>query len=292
MRKFGLIVLVILLLLGGVSFILLRMVNNGTLQPIKVEFSRIDIEAGKDSIGFVFHTNIANPRTYIFHPKRLTYKVYMDSLVIAHGERNIFNCDTCAKQVNDTFQLPLTLRLDRIRSKVGENIDSTDLVVKMELYFDLFGSGLNRVPISIERRIPAPNPPEIKVLDVELDILRIDTMALNLKGKIINPNNFELVVTDAHFNIDFQKLFDADLVLTDTFRLKAKGESEFGVMATANNLQLVRDAFKILFQTSDQPYILSGSAKMQLGEEQRPIGITVLNEGAARLKPWKRRGKK
>lgn len=292
MKKALIVIVLILALLGSASFILLRMVNTGMLQPIKVEFNQIDIQASKDSIGFVFHTNIDNPRAYIFHPERVTYKVYMDTTVIAHGERTIFDCDTCSKQVNDTFQLPLTLRLDRIRAKAGEGIDSTDLVVKMELYFDLFGLGLNRVPISIERRIPAPNPPKVEILNVELDVLRIDTLALNLTGKIINPNDFELVITDAYFNIDFQKLFDADIVLTDTFKLKAKGESEFKVMATANNLQLVRDAFKILFQASDQPYILSGTAKMQLGADKQAIDITVLNEGAARLKPWKKRKKK
>lgn len=288
MKKTLIVIVLILAFLGSVSYVLLRMVNTGALQPIKVDVTQVDITVGKDSLGFVFHTNIDNPRNFIFHPTKLEYRAYMDTSEIAYGERNIISCDTCEGAVNDTFQLPLVLNLDKVKGKrANDETDSTDLLVKVDLYFDLFGMGLSKLPITINKRIPAPRPPQFELVSVDPEMIRIDTMVLSLQGMIINPNNFEVTLSMADLHVEFDDLFSGDITLTDTFQLKARDESVFTAQASVSDLQLVRDAFKVMFQIKSRPYSLKGTALMDLQDGSKPMRVNFYHTGNVKLKPWK-----
>lgn len=281
------IVLGVLLAAAGTLYFL---VSSDKLQPIDVRFKQIDISIDDGILDMNFHTSMDNPRSFIFHPSRLAYQVYFDTTQIAGGGRSIMPCDTCTDAENDTFQMPLTLNLDSINSKLrgADRPDSTDLKIKMQLYFDLFGLGLKELPIGIEREIKTPNPPEVKIDEVEVETLKLDTLALKLKGRLINKNSFSVRLNYVDISVDFKDLFQAYVELQDTFLIKANESSEFEAIAEVEELQLVRDAFKVLFTVKDKPYTLSGAIEMQLDTAKRPIQLNLSSEGEAKLKPWKR----
>lgn len=280
--------MLVLILLAASTYIFVKLVDNGTIDPISIEIEQVDISVGKDSLGFLFHAGVANPRNFIFHPTKLVYTAYMDTTEIAYGERNIFSCDTCTGAVNDTFQLPLVLQLDKVKGKRAQGeTDSTDLRVKVDLYFNIFGMGLSRLPITINKRIPAPKPPQFELLGVDPEMIRIDTMVLKLQGMIINPNNFEVTLSMADLHVEFDDLFNGDITLTDTFQLKAKDQSVFTAQASVSDLQLVRDAFKVMFQIKSRPYSLKGTALMDLQDGSKPMRVNFYHSGKVKLQPWK-----
>lgn len=290
MKKFFTIVLVLLALLVSTMGIMFGLIKSGAWQPINLVISKIDIRIDKGILDMLFYTNLDNPRTYLFNPYELKYQVYFDTTQIATGERTLIPCDTCTNATNDTFQLPLKLDMKTVQAKLkGTNQpDSTDLNIKMQVYFDFFGFGITRFPISVERTIKTPQPPTFELGEVTRDMIRLDTAVLTVTGKIINKNSFSIQLVNTRLNIDFEGLFDADLILQDTFDLQAKAESPFTATATVNDLQLVRDAFKILFTKKDHPFVLNGYTEMQLDSATAPIEVNIYSAGKAPLKPWKR----
>lgn len=292
MKKKIIITVAILATLVIIAQVLIVLVKKGKINPVSIAIEEVDIHVKKDSLDMEFDLAIENARYLIFQPQILRYTVKMDTIIIAKGEK-IFEGEE-EQDLDSNLTLPITIYLDKTRGYLKEanneeSTDSTALKIYFEMTFDIFGIGLQQVPISITRTIRTPKPPSFKMEDVEMVNLSLNDLKLRMKGKIINENAWSIRLIDTKAHIDIKGLITGDLTMQDTIEIKAKSSSDFTAMVDVDDLQLVRDGLKAIFKVKDFPYEVIGQTHMALDTTGEPIQVNIYNSGAMPIQPLRMR---
>lgn len=290
MKKKIIITVAILVTIVLLAEVMILLVKNGKLNPVSIAIDEVNINIKKDSLDMSFDLAIDNARYLIFQPQVLKYQVKMDTVTIARGEK-IFTEEE--QDLDSTLSLPLTIYIAKTRDYLKEAntdaIDSTALKIEFTISADIFGLGIQQVPITINRSIRTPKPPSIRMEDVEKVNLSLKDLKLRLNGYIINENawNIRLINTEAH--IDIEGLITGDLTMQDTIDIKARSESPFTALVDVDDLQLVRDGLKAIFKVKDFPYKVTGHTYMAIDTTGDPIRINLYNSGEMPIQPLRMR---
>lgn len=213
------------------------------------------------------------------------YEIKMDSTKFSEGKK-IFNKDYNFEE-NDTLFLPLTIDLKTIKNIIKTaQTDSLILELNFNNFIELPITGQSSLPIKIQKKIPTPNPPKIKVLSVEKKLLKLHDAIYEIQFEISNPNHYEINIQQFNATLNYPDLFTGKIKCNEAIivlpRSSVKTKGEINI----DNLNLVRDGLKVLFKPNQKwKYDLEADLMiLKTDSSLMPIKITSTGEMPLRKK--------
>jgi LEA14-like dessication related protein len=222
----------------------------------------------------------------------ISYKVYFDSTEFSKGSQS-FN-RKMDKDSNDTITLPLEMKfkmLDRAFDKF-ENQDSTDLKIKFAGYFHLPIIGATTVPMDVAIRIASPVRPKIKIVNVDLEKLRLHKVEASVDMMIINENQIGFKVENMKLYMKMPGLLEGNIIHMEAIDIKSRDSSLFTMPIKIDEMKLVKTAWKFLFDKEELEYVLTGSMDLILPVEEGVADKMQVNISTKGLTPFAGKDKK
>ncbi|CAN5412606.1 hypothetical protein BH09BAC1_BH09BAC1_15340 [soil metagenome] len=234
--------------------------------------------------------DIAIRREAPFHKllDSISYTVSFDTFQFVSGAVDLDSVRS--GDIFDSILLPVII--DKlVLKKAVETLkgkDSVDLTIKFVAHYQWPIIDKVDVPIEIVRRMPPPNPPEIKLVGVDVEKFSFNEPIVDISLQLINKNAFSLTLSDIHIYADFGEYFTAEVHHPTKIHVKAKDVTDIEVTAEVHELKALKTVWSLMVSRKEVPYSIKVIAKYidEKGEAQ-PIDITVTTAGVIQTKSKK-----
>jgi|GEM_PF-1420415 len=274
MKKRNRIILIVSILLGALVLLVFGIRRWITIKlPEQIKISRVYITLEPDSIFLKIRVVVPNNAIADRLLDSMRYIVSFDSVEFSSGIKE-FGSETA----DTIIDLPLGMDKDRLFSTIDklQVKDSTYLIIKLEPYLRLPGKGNNLVPFTITKRIKVPIPPEVTIRDIDLEKLRLHEISLSAVLQVINLNQFEFMLLDGSFKLDFPKLFDGAISITEPVQLKKTDTTFIETAVQVGDLKIARTAWNFAFKKDEIEYSLYGKLHVSMVDEPQDTVEIIL----------------
>ncbi len=257
----GLLGILIILILGFILFpkYWIKIVN-----PIDYKITKVDTSINDETIDLDFQIVLSNAYFIDYIIDSIRYDIYFDTIKFSDGSKVLSKA--FKKGQKDTLNLPLKIYRDKLKSKVSslQSGDSTELIIDFKNFVQLPISGNAIVPIKIKRVIKAPEPPEIKVISVQKELLELNDAIFKIEFSIYNPNNYTIEINEINGTISFTDLFDGKAKSLEPITISPQDSTRFMTSIDIDNLELVRDGLRVAFRPNKKwPYEIDVTFKIE-----------------------------
>ncbi|HKR03986.1 MAG TPA: LEA type 2 family protein [Bacteroidia bacterium] len=269
MRKF--IIIVIVLLAAGLAVWLWWKSpdSSGTkkkaVELITPEVSLVTLnitDIDDERIKLTSRITINNPFPVDIHAGRLSYKIYIDSIKVIEDRYNkpldILSSDS------SVIELPMEILAEPLMQVMKHfkdtKADSADYMLSASVDIDVPIAGERTFNIKLKRRGPAIYVPEIKLLDVDLNALRLKKKGIDMSIDIQNPNSFPLQINDANITFTIPEDLEVNAVPDSIIDIPAHGSKIISIHADIKKVKILKTGWDLIADRKDTPfkYVLKG----------------------------------
>ncbi len=222
----------------------------------------------------------------------ISYTVNFDTFQFVTGALKLDSVRAGAEF--DSILLPVVLNITILQDAIQrlQNKDSIDLIIEFIAHYQWPIIHKVDVPIKIVRRMPAPNPPEIKLLSVDIEKFSFNEPIVDVSLQIINKNNFSLVVKDLEVYIDFEGLFTGEVHHPKLIKIKPNGNTTINITAYVHNLKTLKTVWQLMVLHKEINYSVLVKAKyVDKTNNAEPIEINITSAGSLQTKSKKEKRK-
>ncbi|MEZ5001454.1 MAG: LEA type 2 family protein [Chitinophagales bacterium] len=227
------------------------------INPIQYDIRTVDTKITQQEILLDFEVLLSSSYFLDLTIDSVAYQIYFDSTQFSHGSKSIGRLFDDKKV--DTIHLPLIMERDALKGKMSslEKGDSTNLIINFKNFLDLPVAGKTTFNVKVDKRIAAPQIPEIEVLSVNKVELSLKDAIYSIDFSIHNPNSYEIQIKNIDADIVFLDLFSGRASTIEPVEVKPKSSSEFTATINIDNLELVRDGLRVAFRPNKMwPYTI------------------------------------
>lgn len=274
--------IVLAIIAGSIVFVAILFLVKPTylmklLKPIELNITSVNTKISETDISTDIKVELSTDYFVDLIIDSLVYEFYLDKAKVAHG--NIAIGKNFSSKDKDTLTIPVSIHKDTLTSKLDSlaPTDSTKVRLWLNNHIKLPILGRTAFEIDFEKKIAAPKLPKIKIAHIDEINLR-DTI-FNIDFEVNNPSLYEATINRFNADIDFKKLFTGKVKNDTKVRLKPQGTTVFSATIAIDDLELIRDGLKILFQANKEwAYTMDSQVTVQL-EDGSTIDFDVLNSG-------------
>ncbi len=215
------------------------------------------------------------------------YDIKMDSVKFSEGKKALdgaFDLNS-----GDTIYLPLKLELNKIKEIMQNNQEEDSLLLELDFenFLRLPIAGATSFHIPIKKKIPVPNPPKFKVVNVEKKILKLHDAVYDISFEIDNPNHYEINVKSFHGKLNFPELFSGKINNVNGFYVKPYSKTQTTTTIDIDDLELVRDGLKMLFKPNKEWRYSLDLELLVIKEDSTILPFQITSNGTMPLKKKK-----
>lgn len=279
---------VIMALLAG--FLLYPAIIISKLNKDLVQVSTVKVNIEDDFIDL--RIDIAVMRETPFHKllDSISYNVSFDTFQFVAGALRLDSV-----RVGDRFdsiEVPARIDFKKLKSAIQklQNKDSVDLAINFIAHYQWPIIDKVDVPIKIVRRMPPPNPPEIKLLSIDVEKFSFNEPIVDVSLQLINHNSFSLTLKDLHLYIDFHDLFTGEVHHPAMIKIKPKGKTTIDITAQVYELKALKTVWQLLVKRNEVDFTMLAKAKyIDETGASKPIDINITTKGSVQTKSRKER---
>lgn len=226
-----------------------KKVGNLVLPKISImSFAVSDIS--KEQIQLSSKMMLTNNLPATLKGSNLKYEIYVDSLQVI---KDAYEKPIIIKpQDSITIDLPLTIQTQALKTMLDyfetENIDSADYTIKATFYLDVPIAGKRQFDINTTKRLPAVQPPEMKVQDIDLNGLKLKKSGVDLVMQVHNPNVFPLKLKDGEYNLTIEDDLKTTGIIKEVVYVPAESTQYVNVHMDVDKASLPKVGWKFLFR--------------------------------------------
>jgi LEA14-like dessication related protein len=222
----------------------------------------------------------------------ISYTVNFDTFQFVTGALKLDSVRAGAEF--DSILLPVVLNITILQDAIRklQNKDSIDLIIEFVAHYQWPIIHKVDVPIKIVRRMPPPNPPEIKLLSVDIEKFSFNEPIVDVSLQIINKNNFSLTVKDLEVYIDFEGLFTGEVHHLKLIKIKPNGNTTIDITAHVHELKTLKTVWQLLVLRNEINYNIKVKTKyVDESGKTEPIEVNITSAGSVQTKSKKEKRK-
>lgn len=247
------------------------------INPIELESTTVLTKISKNDISADIKMGLESTTFMEFIMDSLTYEFYLDSAKINNGTIQVDK--SFGKNEIDTLTIPFSIHMETLMSKLDSlaPTDSTQLRMRLKNYIKLPILGRKAFDINLEKKIPAPKLPKIKI--VKIHDLSLKDKSIALDFEIENPSLYEATIVGFNSSIEFEELFSGKVRNNTELFLKPQGTTTFSATLDIDELEPLKDGLKMLFGGSkERSYTMDSQITVQL-EDGSQLDLEMMNSG-------------
>lgn len=286
----GIVLGVILAMLAG--FLLYPAMIIAKFNKDLIRISTVQIDLGDEDINLGLDIAVRNEAPFHKLLDSISYTVNFDTFQFVTGALKLDSVR--AGEAFDSILLPVTINKTILQNAIKklQNKDSVDLIIEFVAHYQWPIIDKVDVPIRIVRRMPPPNPPEVKLLSVDVEKFSFNEPVVDVSLQLINKNDFSLTLKDLHLYIDFGDLFTAEVHHPKEIKIKAKGNTIIDITAQVHELKTLKTVWQLLVKRNEVDFSMRMKVKyVDESGEAEPIDINITTKGSVQTKSKKEKRK-
>ncbi|CAN5412553.1 hypothetical protein BH09BAC1_BH09BAC1_15330 [soil metagenome] len=253
-----------------------------------VRISHVQVEMGKENIDIAMDLAVRKQAPFHALLDSISYTVSLDTYLIVKGANNF---DSVRKGDDfDSLLLPVSFKQKTLFTALDAlgHKDSTVMITKFTAHYDWPIVGRLDVPIEITYRMKPPVIPEIQLEDIDIEKFSFDEPVVNVTVLLINKNDFALTLKDLDLHMQFEDMFNGDVLSPGLLRIEANDTSTITITAKIHELKPVKAIWQFLVVKNQVDFVLK--AKTQYIDESGkldPIDLNINTTGSVKVKSRK-----
>lgn len=277
---------IIMALLAG--FLLYPAIIIGRFNKDLIHVSTIHVDIGESNIDLGI--DIVVRREAPFHKllDSISYTVNFDTFQFVSGSTRLDSVRGGADF--DSILLPVTIDMAILKDAINtlKGKDSTNLIIRFVAHYQWPIIDKVDVPIEIVRRMPPPNPPEVKLLSIDIEKFSFSEPIVDVSLQLINKNPFSVKIKDLRLYMEFENLFNAEINHPKIIHIKPKDVSNINVRVQVHELKTLKTVWTLLVRRNEVDYNMRMRAKIITEDgSAEPIDVTLTTSGSVQTKSRK-----
>lgn len=278
----GIVVAILVVLLAYPAFII------GKFNKDLIKISTVQIDIGDEEINLGLDVAVMNEAPFHKLLDSISYTVNFDTFQFVFGALKL---DSVREgEAFDSILLPVAIDKSVLKNAIDklQNKDSVDLIIKFVAHYQWPIVDKVDVPIKIVRRMPPPNPPEVKLVNVDVEKFSFNEPIVDVSLQLTNKNNFSLSLKDLHLYIDFDELFNGEIHHPELIKIKANDITDIDVTAQVHELKALKTVWQLLVKRNEVNFNMRVKAKyIDESGEAEPIDLNITTSGSVQTKSRK-----
>jgi len=214
---------------------------------------------------------IDNPLPVTFKARKLDYKIYIDSALVAE--------DTYPKGLQveardcTLIQLPVQVYLKKLakvlKTLEDKSIDSVRYRIRTTFDLDLPIMGERTFTIDTSKVLPAYYIPKIKLEEIDLGKLGLKRTDLAMRVTVVNKNGFPYRFRDTRYTVSVDGDILAEGRQPETIRIAKNAETPVVFPVTLRPNKIDNLLWKTLFEKNDTPYEIRFSCRIDDAKDNK-----------------------
>lgn len=244
--------------------------------------SHIDIDIDTEKEEVAMYLEIAIRKETPFHKllDSISYTVNFDTFQFVQGATGFNNVRQGPSF--DSLTLPVLLDLTTLQSAIKklQNKDTTSLEIRFVAHYDWPIVNNVAVPIKVVRRMPPPNPPEVELVNVDIEKFSFNEPIIDVTLNLINKNNFELILDDLFAYMKLEDLFESEVHHPEVLKIKSNATSRIDLTVKVSELKAIKTAWKLLITKKEVRFDMHVTGKyLDERSDPDPIDLDVTTSG-------------
>lgn len=276
----GAVVGVILALIIG--FLLYPAIIIAKFNEDLIDISHIDIhiDTEKEEITMDLEMGVRKETPFYKLLDSISYTVNFDTFQFVTGATNF---DSVRQgDAYDSLMLPVVLDLKTLQNaiKTLQGKDTTSLEIRFVAHYHWPIVNKVDVPIKVVRRMPPPNPPEVELVNVDIQKFSFNDPIIDVTLDLINENNFELILEDLYVYMKLEDLFESEVHHPEVLKIKANDTSRIGLTVNIQELKAIKTAWQMLVVKKELGFNMHIKGKyLDERGDPDPIDLNVTSTG-------------
>lgn len=253
-----------------------------------VKISTVQVDIGDEDINLGLDIAVRNEAPFHKLLDSISYTVNFDTFQFVFGALKLDSV-RAGKQF-DSILLPVIIDKSVLKNAISslQDKDSVDLIITFVAHYQWPIIDKVDVPIQIVRRMPPPNPPEVKLLKVDVEKFSFNEPIVDVSLQLINHNNFSLTLKDLHLYIEFEDLFNGEVHHPKLIKIKPNDKTNIDVTAQVHELKALKTVWQFLVKRNEIDFNMIIKAKYvdDSGDED-PIALNITTSGSVQTKSKK-----
>lgn len=257
-----------------------------------VRVSTVQISIADEDINIGLDIAVRNEAPFHKLLDSISYTVNFDTFQFVKGALKLDSVRAGAEF--DSILLPVVLNITILQNAVRklQNKDSVDLIIEFVAHYQWPIVHKVDVPIKIVHRMPPPNPPEVKLLSVDIEKFSFNEPIVDVSLQIINKNSFSLTLKDLDVYLDFEGLFTGEVHHPKLIKIKANGNTTIDITAHVHELKTLKTVWQLLVVRKEINYNIKVKTKyIDESGKTEPIEINITTAGSVQTKSKKEKRK-
>jgi LEA14-like dessication related protein len=282
--RIGFVLLIILFIAGELLFVYRDRVKKYFI-PVIDQIGEIHIEIKNDTAYLSSQITAENKSFLHIEIDTLTYniklanKTYMEGRKLIGFKLNPYGMDT----IDFAIKIPYAAILKDMNAqrKLG---DSTSYAISLYLqYSTIFGK--HEAPIRKSSKLKIPQPPELEIVDIKYNKVKLKSIHADVKIKIKNYNTFALKIDAMDYAMLIAKQGKLKGTYNDTIDIKPKGETFVNLPIEIDFVNIGRTLWDVITDKDKSYYSLTVNATLESAEVKKKIfHIDLTKEGIMEIK--------
>jgi len=283
-KRISIFIVLLILISGGVFFIFRTQVIAHFIPNVE-QIGDIHIQIKNDT-SYISSKLIVKNKSFIkieidtikykielFHKTYLQNQKFIGVVLQEHGK------DT----LDFSLKIPYASILKELKAQRNKG-DSTDYSVTISLqYSTVFGKV--EIPINKSAKLKIPQPPELGVMEVKYEKVRIKSILAAAKIKIVNHSAIALLIKQIYFSMDILKQGNLKGDFKENITIKPNGATFINIPIKININNLGKTIFEILINKDNYDYTLTVNAILESADSSKQsFHIDLTKSGKMELK--------
>lgn len=267
--------LLIILLISGYGCTVIQDLSESVQKPsVSVEDVRIS-DFNFQRMELIYDIKIKNPNAVGVQLLSYDYQLDINENMIIQGDQA--EKTTIESSGESVIQVPVSVSFTDIYNTITNiaGADSASYAFSSNLSFDLPVLGQTNLPVQKEGEIPLLKLPDVRVSNLQVKSLNLDSANLNLKLQFDNPNGFGLKVNSLNYDLVINGDTWAEGSALKNVHIKQNGVTQLNIPLTLNISRLGFSAYRILTGSKKLNFQLKGNFNLNAAHEL--LGKTNFN---------------
>lgn len=181
------------------------------------------------------------------------------------------------------LKIPHTVIMKDLKNE-RKRADSASYSIDVSIkYSSIFGD--SEFPFAKSSKLKIPQAPEIEVVDIKYEKIRLKSLLAFIKIKITNHSPFTLILNNIRYYIDIPEMGNLKGNYNKDLEIKPKGTSYVTLDVKMEIKNMLKTAFQILFDKDNYSYTLKMKANLEsVHPFQETFEVDLANHGQMELK--------
>ncbi len=284
--KYKIIFLILLIIIAGVVCIFIFRAKIGAkLIPGIKEMDTVNVKIINDT-AYVSSRFIAKNKSFLpLKIDSIKYEISLMNKVYLHEEKFLgINLKAYSRDTFDfSLKIPITSLVKDLKEE-RKRTDSANYSINIEIqYVTIFGRA--ELPINKASRLKIPKPPNLEIMNIDYEKVRLKDIKANVKVKVTNFNELELTINSINYKLSILNHGIVTGKYPEPIKIKAESESIINLPIEIQWEHIGKTFMDILRDKDKYDYILFLDAEIiSPNPKQKPIILNLSNYGKMELK--------